>query len=135
MVAGPRRLLTRLREMMATGAAPLPDVVRLAAGELEAEVCSIYVLRHGDMLELIATHGLRPDAVGLTRLRVGEGIVGICAATNHVMNLPGASMTASNWRGRVAPSPSSLTSVMPAAAKASASSMATVSTTSTSSVE
>ena len=90
MVAGPRRLLTRLREMMATGAAPLPDVVRLAAGELEAEVCSIYVLRHGDMLELIATHGLRPDAVGLTRLRVGEGIVGICAATNHVMNLPDA---------------------------------------------
>ena len=75
---------------MATGAAPLPDVVRLAAGELEAEVCSIYVLRHGDMLELIATHGLRPDAVGLTRLRVGEGIVGICAATNHVMNLPDA---------------------------------------------
>ncbi len=89
-MAGARRLLTRLREMMATGIAPLPDVVRLVAGELQAEVCSIYVLRAGDILELIATHGLRPDAVGLTRLRVGEGIVGICAATNHVMNLPDA---------------------------------------------
>ena len=90
MGAGARRLLTRLREMMATGAAPLPDIVRLVAGELIAEVCSIYALRAGDVLELIATHGLRPDSVGLTRLRVGEGIVGICAATNHVMNLPDA---------------------------------------------
>ena len=87
---GARRLLTRLREMMATGAAPLPDVVRLVAVELVTDVCSIYVLRAGDMLELIATQGLRPDAVGLTRLRVGEGIVGVCAATHHVMNLPDA---------------------------------------------
>ena len=86
----PRRLLARLREMMAAGAAPLPDVVRLVSVELAAEVCSIYVLRSADTLELIATHGLRPDAVGRTRLRVGEGIVGICAATSHVMNLPDA---------------------------------------------
>jgi phosphotransferase system enzyme I (PtsP) len=89
-VTGSRRLLTRLREMMATGAAPLTDVVRLVAAEMVAEVCSIYVLRPGDVLELIATHGLRPDAVGRTRLRIGEGIVGICAATGHVMNLPDA---------------------------------------------
>jgi phosphotransferase system enzyme I (PtsP) len=87
---GARRLLTRLREMMATGAAPMPEIVRLVAVELVSDACSIYVLRAGDMLELIATQGLRPDAVGLTRLRVGEGIVGMCAATNHVMNLPDA---------------------------------------------
>jgi phosphotransferase system enzyme I (PtsP) len=87
---GARRLLTRLREMMATGAAPMPDIVRLVAAELITDACSIYVLRAGDILELIATQGLRPDAVGLTRLRVGEGLVGICAATNHVMNLPDA---------------------------------------------
>ncbi len=89
-VTGTRRLLTRLREMMATGAAPLPDVVRLVGAEMVAEVCSIYALRPGDQLELIATHGLRPDAVGRTRLRVGEGIVGLCAATGQVMNLPDA---------------------------------------------
>ena len=87
---GARRLLARLRDMMATGAAPLADVVRLVAAELVAEVCSIYVLRSGDTLELIATHGLRPDAVGSTHLRVGEGIVGIAAATHQVMNLPDA---------------------------------------------
>jgi phosphotransferase system enzyme I (PtsP) len=89
-MSGTRRLLARLREMMATGAAPLTDVVRLVAAELVAEVCSIYAMRPGDILELIATYGLRPDSVGLTRLRVGEGIVGISAATSHVMNLPDA---------------------------------------------
>ena len=89
---GSRRLLTRLREMMATGAAPLADVVRLVAAEMVAEVCSLYALRAGDVLELIATYGLRPDAVGRTRLRMGEGIVGITAATGHTQNLPDAQM-------------------------------------------
>ncbi len=89
-VSGTRRLLTRLREMMAAGAAPLADVVKLVAAEMVAEVCSLYALRPGDRLELIATYGLRPDAVGRTRLRMGEGIVGLCAATGHLQNLPDA---------------------------------------------
>ena len=87
---GSRQLLARLREMMATGAAPLADIVRLAAAELAADVCSIYAMRAGNVLELIATFGLRPSAVGSTHLRVGEGIVGLCAATSQVMNLPDA---------------------------------------------
>ncbi len=89
---GTRRLLTRLREMMAVGAAPLADVVRLVAGEMVADVCSLYALRPGDVLELIATFGLRPDAVGRTRLRMGEGITGIAAATGQIQNLPDAQM-------------------------------------------
>jgi phosphotransferase system enzyme I (PtsP) len=64
--------------------------VRLVASELVSEVCSIYVQRPGDILELAATEGLNPEAVGRTRLRVGEGIVGLCAATAAVMNLPDA---------------------------------------------
>ena len=75
---------------MASGAAPLADVVRLVAAEMVAEVCSLYALRSGDALELIATFGLRPDAVGRTRLRIGEGIVGISAATGKVQNLADA---------------------------------------------
>ncbi len=55
-----------------------------------SEVCSVYVQRPGDILELAATEGLNPDAIGQTRLRVGEGIVGLCAATGTVMNLPDA---------------------------------------------
>ena len=46
-----------------------------------AEVCSIYVMRAGDVLELFATEGLNPEAVHRTRLRVGEGLVGDIAAT------------------------------------------------------
>jgi len=86
----PRRLLARLRAIMAAGAAPLPEITHLVAAELVAEVCSIYALRGGDVLELAATHGLNPEAVGLTRLRVGEGIVGLCAATGDVLNLADA---------------------------------------------
>ncbi len=90
MTTAPRRLLARLRAVMAAGTAPLPEVTRLVAGELVTEVCSIYALCPGDMLELAATHGLNPEAVGRTRLRVGEGIVGLCAATGQVLNLADA---------------------------------------------
>ena len=38
----------------------------------------------------LATEGLNQAAVGRTRLRVGEGIVGLCAATGAVMNLADA---------------------------------------------
>jgi phosphotransferase system, enzyme I, PtsP len=85
-----RRLLARLRNLRAHGAAPLSALVELVAAELVSEVCSVYVQRPGDILELAATVGLNPAAVGHTRLRVGEGIVGLCAATAMVMNLPDA---------------------------------------------
>jgi phosphotransferase system enzyme I (PtsP) len=88
--SAPRRLLTRLRQVMASDAAPLGELARLLAAELVSEVCSIYVMRPGEILELAATHGLNPQAVGRTRLRVGEGIVGLCAATQEVLNLADA---------------------------------------------
>ncbi len=89
-VTGPRRLLARLRDLRAHGEAPLSALVRLVSSELVSEVCSVYVQRPGDILELAATEGLNADSVGRTRLRVGEGIVGLCAATGTVMNLPDA---------------------------------------------
>ena len=89
-MTSPRRLLARLRDLRAHGEAPLSALVRLVSSELVSEVCSVYVHRPGDILELAATEGLKPDAVGRTRLRVGEGIVGLCAATGSVMNLPDA---------------------------------------------
>ncbi|HTZ70430.1 MAG TPA: GAF domain-containing protein, partial [Acetobacteraceae bacterium] len=85
-----RRLLARLRAVMASGAARLPEIVALVAGELVAEVCSVYALRGGEILELRATQGLNPAAVGRTRLRVGEGIVGLVAATGQILNLADA---------------------------------------------
>ena len=89
-MAEPRRLLPRLRAAMAHSAAPLPDIVQLVATELGCEASSIYAARPGEILELVATHGLDPRAIGVTRLRVGEGIVGLCAATAEVINLADA---------------------------------------------
>src|SRR5579872_6615852 len=89
-MATPRRLLARLRETMAHGTAPLQELAQLVASELVSEVCSIYAGRPGEILELVATQGLTPTAVGRTRLRVAEGIIGLCAATAQVMNLPDA---------------------------------------------
>ena len=75
----PRRLLARLRDVMAGGGTAqerLQRIVTLIAGDMVAEVCSIYVQRAGEVLELFATQGLRHDAVHRTRLRVGEGLIG-----------------------------------------------------------
>jgi len=92
-VAGPRLILRRLRDVMAragTAQERLDQVVRIVAGEMVAEVCSIYVLRAGDILELFATQGLNPDAVHRTRLRLGEGIVGDIAANERPLSLADA---------------------------------------------
>ena len=40
-----------------------------------AEVCSIYVMRDGASLVLLATIGLRPEAVGLARLGAKVGLL------------------------------------------------------------
>src|SRR6476660_5608275 len=82
-LAGPRMLLKRLRDTMARADSvedTLGEVVRLVANEMVAEVCSIYLLRAGEVLELFATQGLNQSAVHKTRLRVGEGLVGDIAA-------------------------------------------------------
>ena len=55
--------------------------MRIIAADMVAEVCSAYVMRAGEVLELFATEGLKPEAVHRTRLRVGEGLVGDIAAT------------------------------------------------------
>ncbi|MBL8908041.1 MAG: phosphoenolpyruvate--protein phosphotransferase [Rhizobiales bacterium] len=87
---GPRVLLRRLREVMAereTAQKRLDKIVMLIAANVVAEVCSIYVMRQGQELELFATEGLKPEAVHKSRLRVGEGLVGTIAATAEALNL------------------------------------------------
>ncbi|OYX01225.1 MAG: peptidase, partial [Bosea sp. 32-68-6] len=75
-------LLRRLREVMAALISPqerLDRLVVLIAGNLVAEVCSVYVLREDGSLELYATEGLNREAVHLTTMRAGEGLVGLIA--------------------------------------------------------
>jgi phosphotransferase system enzyme I (PtsP) len=88
-----RLLLRRLREVMASeadGEARLNHMVRLVASNMVTEVCSVYLRRAGDVLELFATHGLNPDAVHQTRLRVGEGVIGDVALQAKALALSDA---------------------------------------------
>ncbi len=90
---GPRVLLRRLREVMARSATAqqrLDQVVKIIAGNMVAEVCSVYLLRAGEVLELFATEGLNPAAVHKTRLRLGEGLIGDIAAHARPLSLPDA---------------------------------------------
>ncbi len=88
-VLAARNILTRLHEVMASRAhaqAKLNNVVEVIGGALDSEVCSIYLLREG-MLELFATRGLEQSAVHVTRMGVGEGLVGTIAANIETLNL------------------------------------------------
>jgi len=92
-ISGTRRLLRRLRDIMADSGSPqerLDRIVRIVAAEMVAEVCSAYVMRAGEVLELFATEGLRPESVHRTRLRIGEGLVGVIAATARPLALADA---------------------------------------------
>ena len=76
-----REILTGLHDIMAkrgSAQAKLDRVVDLIADKMRSEVCSIYLLRDSK-LELFATHGLRKEAVHITRLGMGEGLVGTIA--------------------------------------------------------
>jgi phosphotransferase system enzyme I (PtsP) len=64
----------------------LDKVVDLIAASMQSEVCSIYLLRD-NKLELFATHGLRKEAVHVTRLGMGEGLVGTIAGEARILNL------------------------------------------------
>jgi len=89
-VGGSRRVLNRIRQVMAkpaTAEVRLNELVKVIAAEMVAEVCSVYVMRAGELLELFATQGLNPSAVHQTRLHVGEGLVGTVAATVAPLNL------------------------------------------------
>jgi len=87
---GPSVLLRRLREVMAEPHDPqtrLDTIVADIAGNMSTEVCSVYVLRADGMLELYASQGLRFDAVHVSTLRVGQGLVGTIAVSARALNL------------------------------------------------
>src|SRR5262245_49550150 len=84
-----REILTGLHEVMAARGSvqgKLGKVVDLIADKMQSEVCSIYLLRD-TKLELFATHGLRQEAVHVTKLRLGEGLVGTIASEGRILNL------------------------------------------------
>ena len=90
---GPRSLLRQIREAMAGGGpaqAKLGAVVRTIATSMVAEVCSIYLRRSTGEMELFATEGLDPDAVHVTQMAPGEGLVGEIMRQGRPLNLSDA---------------------------------------------
>jgi phosphotransferase system enzyme I (PtsP) len=84
-----RKLLGRLRRALAedsAGQERLDRIVELIASSMKTEVCSIYLFRDVDTLELCATEGLQAESVHKTRMRLGEGLVGRVARTRRVVN-------------------------------------------------
>ena len=91
-----RKLLGRLRAAMAedsTGQARLDKIVELIASSMVTEVCSIYLFRDEETLELCATEGLNAEAVHQTRMRLSEGLVGRVARRGKVVNTADAPST------------------------------------------
>ncbi|AXC49400.1 phosphoenolpyruvate--protein phosphotransferase [Paracoccus suum] len=81
-----RKLLKRLRDTLAApgdGQARLDQIAHHIADSMATEVCSVYLFRDPQTLELCASEGLRPEAVHHTRLRLGEGLVGRVARSGQ----------------------------------------------------
>lgn len=92
-VRGPRSLLRQIRESMAGGGPAqtrLDAVVRIIAQSMVAEVCSIYLRRASGDMELFATEGLAPQAVHVTRMKSGEGLVSEIVRLGRPLNLTDA---------------------------------------------
>ncbi|WP_425099201.1 phosphoenolpyruvate--protein phosphotransferase [Tropicibacter sp. S64] len=84
-----RKLLGRLRDTMAEQAAGqerLDKITHLTADSMGTEVCSIYLFRDSETLELCATQGLKAESVHQTRMKLGEGLVGRVARTGKTVN-------------------------------------------------
>ena len=87
--AAARQILVLLQEVMASrnsAQAKLNKVVEIIGQSLSSEVCSIYLVREG-VLELFATRGLKQEAVHVTRMAMGEGLVGLIATNVETLNL------------------------------------------------
>lgn len=89
----PLSLLRDVRDIMTglgTAQARLDRLVMLIADRLRSEVCSLYLMQPGQILELYATAGLNRSAIHATRLAVGQGLVGEIAAEASPLNLADA---------------------------------------------
>ena len=84
-----RKLLRRLRDSLAEpgeGQERLDRITHLIADSMETQVCSIYLFRDDETLELCATEGLKKESVHQTRMRLGEGLVGRVAKSSTAIN-------------------------------------------------
>lgn len=89
-MSSPLLFLRKIRDVMSrpdSAQERMDELVKVIASEFLSEVCSMYVLRAGEVLELFASEGLNAESVHTTRLQVGEGLVGEIALTREPLNL------------------------------------------------
>ena len=91
-LGGPGVLLRRLREVMAASISPqerLDRLVVLIAGNLVAEVCSVYVLREDGSLELYATEGLNREAEFYQKRQMPPALAAALRESDSELNAQG----------------------------------------------
>ncbi len=79
-------LLRRMHDAVALEASAqqrLDHLTKAIASHVVADVCSIYLRRPDDDLELYSTEGLNREAVHKTRLKWGEGLTGLVAESHR----------------------------------------------------
>jgi phosphotransferase system, enzyme I, PtsP len=89
-----RHLLRSLRELMEQSLdtqSRLDRIVVQISRAMVADVCSVYLRRTDGAMELYATEGLSRDAVHRTRMKPGEGLVGLVAEEAEPVALSDAS--------------------------------------------
>ena len=88
-----RKLLRRLRDTLAepgAGQERLDRITHLIADSMGTQVCSVYLFRDDETLELCSTQGLKKESVHKTRMKLGEGLVGRVAKSSTPINTPNA---------------------------------------------
>ena len=88
-----RKLLRRLRDTLAepgAGQERLDRITHLIADSMGTQVCSVYLFRDDETLELCSTQGLKKESVHKTRMKLGEGLVGRVAKNSTPINTPTA---------------------------------------------
>lgn len=82
-VAGLLRAMHDALAFAETAQERLDKLTHVIARHVDSDVCSIYLRLPTDELELYSTEGLNREAVHKTRLKWGEGLVGVVAETKR----------------------------------------------------
>lgn len=89
----PRVILKRLRSLMVEPLdyqERLDRIVKQIAEDMVSQVCSVYMLCPDGFLELYAIVGLNRDSVHMSKLKMGQGLVGNIAAFARSLNIADA---------------------------------------------
>ncbi|VAV99275.1 Phosphoenolpyruvate-protein phosphotransferase, nitrogen regulation associated [hydrothermal vent metagenome] len=90
----PKDMLRQIRELMSQNSNAqdrLDKLVTVIAQNMQTDICSIYLTRADNQMELWATKGLASDAVHQTLLAPGEGLVGEVVEKLEPVNVKNAS--------------------------------------------